>query len=470
MNLIPKNNFHIRESFCLKKAKLSARQAPSCFKILIVITSILIFGSWDRSASAAVYQQNFTFANGTSDLKDGSVLTPNNTYKPQVVNGKLKLSDVNKGGAYSFYQIPALAGSRLGWTAQYEMTIQGAAAGFAADGVYFSYQKQDGQGSYISYSVDTWDNGYPGVDQGISAAVKVGSEPGKALYYRPFSPLGGSSSVTWTVKLEWDPIAGISMWINGNREFGAIPTPGFNPDDNYIFLFTGAVGQSIAETVLLDNLVITTKAPPKAVLTTLQSQGGTISGAGEYAVGSNASIVASGLSGYVFSRWTGDASGSVNPLQVVMNSPKTIGAEFSPDMSDTDSDGLTAYDEVIVFGTDPAVADTDQDGITDGEETGVGVFSVVDGIFTWEQARVDAMAKGGRLATFGSALEWQGALRSIGSDALVGRIGIWLGATDQVEEGAWRWVTGEPFTFQNWAEGEPDNANDSDFADVAGTE
>jgi hypothetical protein len=80
------------------------------------------------------------------------------------------------------------------------------------------------------------------------------------------------------------------------------------------------------------------------------------------------------------------------------------------------------------------------------------------------------VAKGGRLATFGSAMEWQGALRAIGSDALVGRIGIWLGATDQVEEGAWRWVTGEEFTFQNWADGEPDNANDSDFAEVAGTE
>ena len=142
----------------------------------------------------------------------------------------------------------------------------------------------------------------------------------------------------------------------------------------------------------------------------------------------------------------------------------------NPNLADVDSDDLSDGDEVIVFGTDPSVADTDKDGITDGEETGVGVFSVVDGIFTWEQARVDAMAKGGRLATFGSALEWQGALRSIGSDALVGRIGIWLGATDQVEEGSWRWVTGEPFTFQNWAEGEPDNANDSDFADVAGTE
>ncbi len=207
------------------------------------------------------------------------------------------------------------------------------------------------------------------------------------------------------------------------------------------------------------------------ILTTLTPQSGLITGGGRsYPAGSSATLAAQPNSGFVFKQWTGDASGSVNPLQVVMNASKTIGAEFSPDMSDIDSDGLTAYDEVIVFGTDPAVADTDKDGITDGVETGVGVFSVVDGIFTWEQARVDAVAKGGRLATFGSAMEWQGALRAIGSDALVGRIGIWIGATDQVEEGSWRWVTGEELTFQNWADGEPDNANDSDFADVAGTE
>jgi hypothetical protein len=197
---------------------------------------------------------------------------------------------------------------------------------------------------------------------------------------------------------------------------------------------------------------------------------GIISGAGEFEPNVTATLTAIPNSGYAFAGWIGDASGLANPIEILMDSDKSIGASFSQDASDLDKDGLTAYDEVIVFGTDPAVADTDQDGITDGEETGVGVFSVADGIFTWEQARADAMAKGGRLATFGSALEWQGALRSIGSDALVGRIGIWLGATDQVEEGSWRWVTGEPFTFQNWADGEPDNANDSDFADVAGTE
>jgi hypothetical protein len=40
--------------------------------------------------------------------------------------------------------------------------------------------------------------------------------------------------------------------------------------------------------------------------------------------------------------------------------------------SDNDGDGLTAADEVSVWGTDPAVADTDADGLTDGTEASLG--------------------------------------------------------------------------------------------------
>jgi hypothetical protein len=140
------------------------------------------------------------------------------------------------------------------------------------------------------------------------------------------------------------------------------------------------------------------------------------------------------------------------------------------DRNDIDGDGLSGYEETFVFGTDPSVADTDKDGISDGEEAGLGIFSLVDGVFTWEQARVDALARGGRLAAFGSSREWQGALRAIGSNALAGRLGVWIGASDQVEEGTWRWVTGEPFTFTNWAEGEPNNSNNSDYAEIAGAD
>lgn len=161
------------------------------------------------------------------------------------------------------------------------MTIQGS-NGTAADGVYFSYEtptvdvKDEGEG-YVAFAVDTWVNG-GSPDRGIYASMRnKGEKNGRSLYYRPFNPLGGASSITWNVRLEWDPAAGISMWVNGKPEFVDIPTPGFSPDDGYIFKFTGATG-AVSETVLLDNLKITTKGVPEVLLTLLPAEGGTLNG------------------------------------------------------------------------------------------------------------------------------------------------------------------------------------------------
>lgn len=38
----------------------------------------------------------------------------------------------------------------------------------------------------------------------------------------------------------------------------------------------------------------------------------------------------------------------------------------------------------------------------------------------------------------------------------------WMGASDEKEEGSWAWITGEPLTYANWAEGEPDNCGQPD--------
>jgi tetratricopeptide (TPR) repeat protein len=43
-----------------------------------------------------------------------------------------------------------------------------------------------------------------------------------------------------------------------------------------------------------------------------------------------------------------------------------------------------------------------------------------------------------------------------------------LGATDEAEEGRWRWVSGEPFTYTNWATGQPDNVGRGEHYVVMG--
>lgn len=75
-------------------------------------------------------------------------------------------------------------------------------------------------------------------------------------------------------------------------------------------------------------------APTFYILSFSPSLNGSISGGGEYPIGATANITASPVTGYVFKGWTGAASGTVNPLNIVMNADKTIGATFEEDTSD----------------------------------------------------------------------------------------------------------------------------------------
>jgi formylglycine-generating enzyme required for sulfatase activity len=96
--------------------------------------------------------------------------------------------------------------------------------------------------------------------------------------------------------------------------------------------------------------------------------GGTFAKSGTLAHGTNATLTASPLAGYLFGAWSGDASGSESPTIVLMNSDKTVGAAFVEDTGDPDADGLTNYQEIILRLTNPDVADTDNDGVKDGQE------------------------------------------------------------------------------------------------------
>ena len=84
--------------------------------------------------------------------------------------------------------------------------------------------------------------------------------------------------------------------------------------------------------------------PASGFALTTSGTNGTITGAGSYSAITNAIVSAAPDPGYVFSGWTGDASGTTNPLTLLMDSNKNVGALFSPEDAFNDTFDGTPYD------------------------------------------------------------------------------------------------------------------------------
>jgi hypothetical protein len=130
-----------------------------------------------------------------------------------------------------------------------------------------------------------------------------------------------------------------------------------------------------------------------------------------------------------------------------------------PNNSDSDDDGLDDYAEINGYGTDPNNADTDGDGFSDGVEISAShqtnaIYEIISGSYTWYQAKWDAHSRGGHLAVITSSSEYDQIEALAPGDKF-------LGGTDEIEEGVWKWVTSETFTnLSSWALGQPDDSGD----------
>jgi uncharacterized repeat protein (TIGR02543 family) len=285
-----------------------------------------------------------------------------------------------------------------------------------------------------------------------------------------------AAELVLNVRMTVLPATGGIVTGDGFFAQGLTATLTATPNPGYAFTgWTGGASGTVNPLSVLMNADTTIGATftRQFTLATTTPNNGTINGitpGGIYLTGTAATLTAVPAPNYVFTGWTGGASGTENPLTVLMDSDKTIGATFITDPSDADADGLSAYLERVVYGTNPNVADTDADGLTDASEVGLGRFSIIEGSFTWIQARTDAKAKGGDLASFPDENRWNRALETLGTSALDSFTGLWIGASDATTEGTWTWVNGEAFAFQRWAATRPsavaDNA--SDYAEVAG--
>ena len=79
-----------------------------------------------------------------------------------------------------------------------------------------------------------------------------------------------------------------------------------------------------------------------------------------------------------------------------------------------------------------------------------------NGDYDWESAKIFCEKLGGHLATISSPEENNAVLDLM---LKAGKELAWIGANDKEVEGNWKWVTGEPFSFSNWAASQPDNYN-----------
>jgi hypothetical protein len=88
--------------------------------------------------------------------------------------------------------------------------------------------------------------------------------------------------------------------------------------------------------------------------------------------GENVTINASANPGYLFKSWSGDLISLSNTLNITMNSSLAIEANIVQDNQDSDGDGLTNYQESVMYNTNPNLKDSNGDGVEDGQAVSMG--------------------------------------------------------------------------------------------------
>ena len=92
-------------------------------------------------------------------------------------------------------------------------------------------------------------------------------------------------------------------------------------------------------------------------------------GTGLYDLNTQTTIDAEAILGHLFSGWAAPFNVNLQPsFNHTVTGSVTITANFSQNTADDDSDGLTNYQELVTYGTDPDDADTDDDLLKDGDE------------------------------------------------------------------------------------------------------
>ena len=94
-------------------------------------------------------------------------------------------------------------------------------------------------------------------------------------------------------------------------------------------------------------------------------------------------------------------------------------------------------------------------------------FSIIEGNFTWQEAKADAEAKGGRLAVLDTQVKIDSAntyLEGLGVDWP----NLWIGLSDEDVEGQWKWINDNLLSANNWGGDEPNGGTSENHAILGG--
>ena len=96
-------------------------------------------------------------------------------------------------------------------------------------------------------------------------------------------------------------------------------------------------------------------------------------------------------------------------------------------------------------------------------------YVLLDGLHSWQEGRSLATAMGGYLVSITSDTENSWIRDTIFVPHAEPRgTQLWIGATDEINEGTWLWESGEAFVYQNWSPGNPNNRIDTGPPDGGG--
>lgn len=124
-----------------------------------------------------------------------------------------------------------------------------------------------------------------------------------------------------------------------------------------------------------------------------------------------------------------------------------------------DANIVIKLDDPVIRGKGVASIETYSKDAKGFMSFGSSAYVLVDGP-SWTEAEGNAVKLGGHLVAINSKAE-QDFIKANFVDT-VGPT-LWIGATDQVQEGSFKWTTGEALSYTNWSSGEPNNLGNEDY-------